>query len=162
MIRLCFVCLGNICRSPTAEGIMLAMVAERGLADQISIDSAGTGAWHVGEPADARSRACASRRGVDLPSVARQFEVADFARFDHVLAMDESNLADLLALAPDASSRSRVTLLRRFDPASPDDLEVPDPYPGGRRGFDDVFEICEAACRGLLDELIAKHDLRPR
>lgn len=162
MVRICFVCLGNICRSPTAEGIMLAMVAESGLTDQISIDSAGTGAWHVGEPADARSRACAAGRGVDLPSIARRFEPSDFARFDHVLAMDESNLADLLELAPDASSRSRVALLRRFDPASPGDLEVPDPYHGGRRGFDDVFEICEAACRGLLDHLITHHDLRRR
>lgn len=159
MIRICFVCLGNICRSPTAEGIMLALVAEAGLGEHIAIDSAGTGAWHVGERADARSREVAGRRGVELPSIARQFEHADFARFDYVIAMDAENAADLRALARDAATATRVHLLRRFDPESPPDAPVPDPYYGGDRGFDDVFDICHAACSGLLAHLIEAHGL---
>jgi len=160
MIRVCFVCLGNICRSPTAEGIMLALVEEAGLTGHIEIDSAGTGAWHVGERADARSREVASRRGVDLPSVARRFEAPDFARFDYVIAMDADNRADLHALAPDADARKRIHMLREFDPAGPGHAPVPDPYYGGPRGFDDVFDICQAACRGLLDHIVEHHGLR--
>jgi protein-tyrosine phosphatase len=162
MIRICFVCLGNICRSPTAEGIMLDLVAEAGLTEHIAIDSAGTGAWHVGERADARSREVADRRGVELPSIARRFERADFARFDYVIAMDAENAADLRALARDATTAARVHLLRRFDPESPPHAPVPDPYYGGDRGFDDVFDICHAACTGLLAHLIEAHGLTRR
>jgi protein-tyrosine phosphatase len=161
-IQLCFVCLGNICRSPTAEGIMHALVAESGLAQRIVVDSAGTSAWHVGEAADPRSRQCALERGVELPSRARQFVTKDFGRFDYVLAMDSENHGELAALAPDAGARTRVHLLRSFDPASPHGADVPDPYYGGERGFDDVFEICEAACRGLLLRVIEDHSLEPR
>jgi len=161
-IQLCFVCLGNICRSPTAEGIMHAIVGEAGLANRIAIDSAGTSAWHVGEAADSRSRQCASERGVALRSRARQFVAKDFARFDYVLAMDAENHDELVALAPDADARTRVHLLRGFDPGSPKGAAVPDPYYGGERGFDDVFEICEAACRGLLSRVIEDHSLKPR
>jgi len=159
MIRVCFVCLGNICRSPTAEGIMLALVAEAGLHDHIAIDSAGTGAWHVGELADARSRAAAAGRGVALPSVARRFEHTDFARFDYVIAMDAENAADLHAIAPDAAAAAKVHLLRGFDPDAPPDAPVPDPYYGGPRGFDDVFDICHSACSGLLAHLVERHGL---
>jgi protein-tyrosine phosphatase len=153
MIRLCFVCLGNICRSPTAEGIMLHLVAGAGLADRFSIESAGTSAYHVDEPPDPRSFATAKARGVHLPSRARQFVRADFARFDYVLAMDDQNRVNLQRLTPDLEAHAKVHLLRRFDPRTPGGGNVPDPYYGGAGGFDQVFDICEAACRGLLIEL---------
>jgi protein-tyrosine phosphatase len=153
MVRVCFVCLGNICRSPTAEGIMLHLIARAGLGHAISAESAGTAAYHVGERPDARSLAAARARGVELPSVARRFERADFARFDYVLAADLENLARLQALAPHQAARDKVHLLRSFDPASPAGAAVPDPYYGDGDGFERVFDICEAACRGLLEHL---------
>ena len=158
-IRLSFVCLGNICRSPTAEAVMRHLVRQAGLEDRIVLDSAGLGDWHVGEPRDERSRQVGARRGIPLEGEARQFQAADFARFDHVLAMDRQNLQGLLRMAPDAAARAKVALLRSFDPASPPDAEVPDPYYGGPAGFDRVFDICEAACRGLLDHLRRAHGL---
>lgn len=153
MIRLCFVCLGNICRSPTAEGIMLHLVRSEGLEHHFSIESAGTGAYHVGEPPDPRSFATAKARGVHLPSVARQFVHADFERFDLVLAMDEDNRKNLLRLSPDPGHQAKVKRLRSFDPRTPEGANVPDPYYGAGDGFETVFEICDAACRGLLAEL---------
>lgn len=159
MIRVCFVCLGNICRSPTAEGIMAALVDEAGLAHAIAVDSAGTGAYHVGEPPDARARATARARGVMLGGKAAHFTARDFARFDYVVAMDESNRADLLALARDDGQRAKVHLLRSFDPGSLPEAGVPDPYYGGPDGFDEVFDICLAGCRGLLARLRAGHGL---
>jgi protein-tyrosine phosphatase len=158
-VRLSFVCLGNICRSPTAEAVMRYLVAETGLGHRIVLDSAGLGSWHVGESRDARSRAVGDRRGIPLEGVARQFQARDFARFDYVLAMDRQNRDGLLKLAPDAGARVKVHLLREFDPLSPPDAEVPDPYYGGPKGFDDVFDICEAACRGLLARLRHTHAL---
>lgn len=151
MIRVCFVCLGNICRSPQAEGIFRELVVTASLTDRFHIDSAGTGGWHAGELPDARTRATSARRGVPLTHRARQFTVADFERFDHILAMDRRNLADLHALAPTDDARRKVRLLRDHDPAGSGD--VPDPYYGGHDGFDHVFDLCEAACRGLLAEL---------
>ncbi len=150
MIRVCFVCLGNICRSPTAEGIFLHLVKEAGLSDQFEIDSAGTGGYHVGEEADPRSFATARGRGVHLPSRARKFVASDFARFDYVLAMDVENQRHLLALAPDDAARTRVHLLRSFDADSPEGAGVPDPYYGNGDGFERVFDICHAACRSFL------------
>jgi protein-tyrosine phosphatase len=158
-VRLSFVCLGNICRSPTAEAVMRHLVREAGLEKKILLDSAGLGDWHVGEPRDSRSQTVGRRRGIPLEGVARQFRAADFARFDHVLAMDRQNRDGLLALAPDAAARAKVRLLRSFDPAAPPDAEVPDPYYGGPQGFDRVFDICEAACRGLLEHLRRTHHL---
>ncbi len=151
--RLCFVCLGNICRSPTAEAVMRHLVKQAGLDDRIEIESAGTGDWHVGEPRDRRSREVGERRGIPLAGRARQFVPSDFARFDHVLAMDGKNLADLLAMAPDEEARRKLRLLRSYDPASPRDADVPDPYYGGAAGFDHVFDVCQAACAGLLAEV---------
>jgi protein-tyrosine phosphatase len=150
MLRVCFVCLGNICRSPTAQGVMCHLVAEAGRSDAFEIDSAGTAAHHEGERPDRRSLATARARGVELPGRARQFRREDFARFDHVLAMDRENLRELLRLAPDDAARAKVALLRSFDPDSPPGAEVPDPYYGGTDGFTRVFEICVAACRGFL------------
>ncbi len=159
MIQICFVCLGNICRSPTAEGIMLHLVHEASLDSEISIDSAGTGAWHAGEKADARSRRVAQARGFELPSRARQFKEADFSRFDYVLALDASNKSNLEALATTQEAREKITLLRSWDTAHPGDYDVPDPYYGGERGFDDVFDLCERACTGLLNALVERHHL---
>ena len=158
-VAVSFVCTGNICRSPTAEAVMRHLVQEAGLDGAIEIDSAGTGAWHVGEARDERSRSVGQRRGMPLAGVARQFGRSDFARFDYVLALDRENLANLLRLAPDAHARAKLHLLREFDPASPPHSDVPDPYYGNIDGFERVFEICEAACRGLLDRLCRTHGL---
>jgi len=159
-MRILFVCLGNICRSPTAEGVMRAMIDRAGLTGAIEIDSAGTGAWHVGEPADDRARAAAARRGFELTSLARQVTRADFARFDYLVAMDEENLRALERLAPDKAARGKVRLLRSFDPSAPRGAAVPDPYYGGDDGFEEVLDICEAACRGLVDHIAREHGLR--
>jgi protein-tyrosine phosphatase len=153
MVRVCFVCLGNICRSPTAEAVMRHLVGEAGLTDEIEIDSAGTGDWHVGHARDRRSRAVGEARGIPLSGAGRQFVADDFDDFDQVLAMDRANRDELLKLARDRRDRAKVALLRSFDPAAPPDAEVPDPYYGGARGFDEVFDICERACRGLLATL---------
>jgi len=149
--RILFVCLGNICRSPTAEGVFRKLVTDAGLADRFQISSAGTGGWHIGELPDRRMRAAASKRGYRLESRARQVDRSDFESFDHIVAMDRSNHSDLLALCPH-EHRSKVVLLRDWD-EDPDDLDVPDPYYGGPEGFDLVIDIVERSCRRLLDEL---------
>jgi protein-tyrosine phosphatase len=157
-VRICFVCLGNICRSPTAEGVMAAKVHAAGLTGVVEVDSAGTGGWHRGEAADARARAEAARRGVTLTSRARQVHAGDFEYFDLLVAMDRANEADLFDLAPTAEARRRVRMLRSFAPdrdEHPVTLDVPDPYFGGETGFADVFDIIDAACTGLLAEIQA-------
>ena len=159
MIRICFVCLGNICRSPTAEGAMRELVAEADLCDHIEVDSAGTDPYHVGEPPDERSAATAQQRGIHLASVARQFSASDFGRFDYVIAMDRENQKSLRSRAPTSEAAASVTLLRRYDPGAGSDLDVPDPYYGGPRGFEDVFEICNRGCAGLLAMIRSQHDL---
>jgi protein-tyrosine phosphatase len=159
MVRLCFVCLGNICRSPTAEAVMRQLVKQAGLERQIAIESAGTGDWHLGEARDHRSRATGQARGMPLTGVARQFTGIDFERYDHVLAMDAANRKALLAMAPDAQARAKVSLLRAFDPAVTGDADVPDPYYGGPDGFENVFDICLAACAGLLAHLRRQHGI---
>lgn len=161
MIRVCFVCLGNICRSPTADGIMHHLVTRAGLQHAIEIDSSGTSAYHVGEAADSRARTVARRRGYELASRARKFIRDDFARFDYILAMDRSNLRDILDMARTDEERERVHLFRRFDPqvARGQKADVPDPYYGGPRGFDDVFDMCERTCAALLEHLRVTHDL---
>jgi protein-tyrosine phosphatase len=152
-MRILFVCMGNICRSPTAEGVMRRLLEDQGL--DIEVDSAGTGGWHAGEPPDERATLAARRRGVTLEGAARQVRPDDFRRFDLVIALDRSNLRELLARAPDEDAAERVRLLREFDPAARGDLDVPDPYYGGDRGFETVLDMVEAACRGLIDELRA-------
>jgi protein-tyrosine phosphatase len=157
-MRVLFVCLGNICRSPTAEGVMRRLLREAGLEDRITIDSAGTGGWHVGAAPDERAMAAARRRGITLEGAARAVSPADFDEWDLLVAMDRDNQRELLRRAPDAAAREKVKLLREYDPASVagGELEVPDPYYGGERGFEDVLDIVEAGCRGLLDELAAR------
>jgi protein-tyrosine phosphatase len=147
-MRICFVCLGNICRSPTAEGVMAGLVAAAGLGERIVLDSAGTSGWHAGELPDPRTLAAAARRGLTLTHRARAFTAEDLARFDLVVAMDRANLAAIERLA--GGPRPTLRLLRSYDPSSPPGAEVPDPYSGGPAGFDEVLDLCEAACRGLL------------
>lgn len=159
MIRVCFVCLGNICRSPTAEAVFRRFVADAQLADKFKIDSAGTGGYHVGEPADARARNAANRRGYELAGRARQFESQDFEQFDYILAMDQDNLRTLRRLAKSESARQTIRLLRSFDATAADGAEVPDPYYGGPQGFNTVIDICERACRGLLDHVAREQGL---
>jgi protein-tyrosine phosphatase len=149
-MKILFVCLGNICRSPTAEGVMRRLVVDAGLHDRIAIDSAGTGSWHVGESPDPRTREAATRRGLALDHRARQVTRADLDDFDLIVAMDRSNLAHLTRLAAATEHGGKLSLLRRFDPIAAAHAEVPDPYSGGARGFDDVLDICERACAGLL------------
>jgi protein-tyrosine phosphatase len=146
--------MGNICRSPTAEGVMRSLVREAGLEDEIEIDSAGTGGWHAGDPPDTRATEAARRRGITLEGAARQVRPDDFERYDLLLAADRENLRHLRALAPDDEARAKVRLLREFDPTSAGapDLDVPDPYYGGPDGFENVLDLVEAACRGLLEE----------
>jgi protein-tyrosine phosphatase len=157
-MRVLFVCLGNICRSPTAEGVMRRLVHDAGLDGEVEVASAGTGDWHVGSAPDPRATAAARRRGVALDGAARTVAAADFDRWDLLVAMDRDNRAELLRRAPDDAARARVRLLREFDPASvaAGELEVPDPYLGADGGFDEVLDIVEAGCRGLLAELGAR------
>lgn len=149
-----FVCLGNICRSPLAEGVLIHLAAEAGLSDRVTVDSAGTGAWHVGERPDPRSLDVAERHGVELPGRARRVTEEDFHRFDRIVAMDRSNLRDLEALRPDDAG-TVPELLRDHDP-DPEDGEVPDPYFGGDSGFDRVYEMVRRACEVLLDDLVGQ------
>ncbi len=152
--RVLFVCLGNICRSPTAEGVMRALVREAGLEESIEIDSAGTGSWHIGDAPDARATAAARERGIVLEGAARQVERGDFEAFDLIVAMDRQNLADLRRLAPDERAAEKVVLLRDLDPATADQqLDVPDPYHGGAHGFEHVFDLVHDACTALLERL---------
>jgi protein-tyrosine phosphatase len=149
--RILFVCLGNICRSPTAEGVMRALVREHGIED-VEVESAGMGDWHVGHPPDRRATEAAQRRGIALEGAARQVRVSDFDDFDLLIAMDRSNQRDLLALAPDEEAAAKVHLLREWEPGATD-LDVPDPYYGDGQGFEDVLDMVQASCRALLAEL---------
>jgi protein-tyrosine phosphatase len=180
MARILFVCLGNICRSPTAEGTMRALVHEAGLEDEIELDSAGTGGWHIGEPPDERAVEAAQARGIALEGQAREVTLEDFDDFDLLVAMDRSNLGELWRLAPSEQARSKVRLLREFDPANPrplaalsdnggskrsrggaprvnvkalKELDVPDPYYGAAGGFEEVLDLVQRACEGLLEEI---------
>ncbi len=147
-----FVCLGNICRSPTAEAVFRRQVADAGLAARVRIDSAGTGAWHLGKAPDARAQAAARQRGYDLSALrARRVHAGDFSDFDYLLAMDRENLAVLQRMQP-AGGRARLALALDFAPAAAL-REVPDPYYGGPEGFAQVLELLEAAGAGLLEEL---------
>jgi protein-tyrosine phosphatase len=156
-MRILFVCMGNICRSPTAEGVMRGLLRAQGLEEAVEVQSAGTGGWHAGSAPDERAVAVARSRDIVVEGEARQVTAEDFERFDLLLAMDRENERELLARAPDEQARAKVRLLREFDPASvaAGDLDVPDPYYGGPHGFDRVLDQVQAACRGLLDEVRA-------
>lgn len=152
--RILFVCLGNICRSPLAEGVFLHLVQSRGLQGRYLADSAGTGDWHCGNPPDSRATETAAKRGVHLPSICRQVRPEDFIAFDLILPMDRSNRDNLLAMCPDYF-RHKIRLMRDFDPMTRPETEpeVPDPYYGDERGFDRVFEMLHRSCDALLDHL---------
>jgi protein-tyrosine phosphatase len=145
-VRILFVCMGNICRSPTAEGVMRHLLAERGLAGEIDAESAGTGGWHAGNPPDARATATARARGITLDGAARQVTRSDFEDFDLLVAMDRDNLADLRAIAPPGTEHKLRMLIA-------DGRDVPDPYYGGPRGFEQVLDLVQTACEQLLDDL---------
>jgi protein-tyrosine phosphatase len=155
--RVLFVCLGNICRSPAAEGVFRHHLSQAGLSDRVLVDSAGTAGWHVGKPADPRMRAAAARRGLELTSRARQLELGDFSRFDHILTMDDDNLEAVQKLAARASAsglnqRAEVEPLMRYCRLHKV-REVPDPYYGGNQGFEHVLDLLDDACAGLLAAL---------
>lgn len=159
MLRLCFVCLGNICRSPIGEGVMRHLLEEAELSGQVEVDSAGTAGYHAGEPPDARARAAGRRFGIAVGGRARQFKSLDFGRFDYVLAMDRANFDDLGELAPDVAARKKLHLLRSFEVAPAAGASVPDPYYGDDEDFDDVVRICLVACARLLEKLRHEHGL---
>ncbi len=149
MVKVLFVCMGNICRSPTAHGVFRERICREGLEDRVFIDSAGTHAYHVGNPPDRRAQATAEARGIPLADLrARQVVPEDFERFDYILAMDEDNLAILQSQCPPEHAH-KVRLFLEFAPGRPE-REVPDPYYGGAQGFEHVFDLVEDAAEGLL------------
>jgi len=151
-VRILFVCLGNICRSPMAEGLFRRELERRGLDHLVQVDSAGTGPWHVGEPPDARAQRAIARRGVDISSLrGRQVKHADLNAFDLILAMDGENLSDLLAMANDEQA-GRIRLFLEFAPQA-GTREVPDPYYGGEEGFEHVLDLLQQAASGLADHV---------
>lgn len=155
MVNVLFVCAGNICRSPIAQGILEEVIRAEGLETEISVDSAGTGAWHVGELPDARGRESAKRRGYDLDSQrARRLAPENCEKFDYILAMDEENYRTASALC--RRSDAEVRLLLDYAPDSPV-REVPDPYYSGPEGFDRVLDLVEPAVKGLLDDIRERH-----
>jgi protein-tyrosine phosphatase len=152
MKKILFVCLGNICRSPTAHGVLLKKAELAGLKDQIEVDSCGTGSWHIGQPPDERTVEAAEARGYDLSELrARRLNASDYKNFDYILAMDTRNLADVIKNAPSDYS-GKIKLFLDYAPHF-NMTEVPDPYYGGQDGFERVLELIEAACDGLLDEI---------
>ena len=156
-VKILFVCLGNICRSPAAEGVFLHLLNERGLNDRFVVDSAGTGSWHVGNPADRRMQAAAKRRGIHLPSRARQIDLNDLEEFDLVLTMDDDNFGDVSRLAREAGERATAQIRPMLSYGERySESEVPDPYYGGDAGFDHVLDLLEDACAAMLDELSAE------
>lgn len=150
--KLVFVCLGNICRSPTAEGLFIHKVNQKGLDNYFYIDSAGTAAYHVGESANSKSQATANKHGVHLPSKARKFEYADLEEFDLILAMDSENLSNIRELDRKNKFTEKIKMMREFDP-EPGNGEVPDPYYGGQEGFENVFRVLDRSTEALLEEL---------
>ena len=152
-IRVCFVCLGNIVRSPLAEHLFLHKARQKGLADQVEAASAGTSSWHVGEAPDARMRQVAARHGLVYDGRARQFKPSDFERYDWIVAMDADNRKHLVSLARNQADREKIRLLREFDPSGGPKAAVPDPYYGGIDGFEEVYRIVERSVEGLLETL---------
>lgn len=149
--RILFVCLGNIVRSPLAENMFRHLVTQEGRGDAFEMASAGTGGWHVGQSPDSRMRQVAAHRGLVYDGSAQQFSPRDFDRYDWIIVMDRENQADVLAQAQSQAHREKVHLMREFDPQAGRQMDVPDPYYGGLRGFEEVYDIIERACEGLLE-----------
>lgn len=155
-VKVLFVCMGNICRSPTAHGVFRHMLEQEGLAERIEVDSAGTHAYHIGKPPDSRAQSTALQRGIHLDDLrARQAEPTDFHQFDYILAMDQDNYHGLSRICPDGM-HDRIHLLMDFAPSARS-REVPDPYYGGADGFERVFDMVEEAANGLLTEIRQRH-----
>jgi protein-tyrosine phosphatase len=157
--RVLFVCMGNICRSPMAESVFRAKIDSAGLGDRVDVDSAGTGGWHLGEPADPRAAAVLGRRGYVSTHAARKMRSVWLDQRDLVVVMDAENLADLTRLMPDPSYASKLRLLRSFDPGAREPLDLPDPYYGAVRDFESVLDMVETATDGLLDHVRGELDL---
>jgi len=157
--KLLFVCLGNICRSPVAEGVFRHLLEKKSLSNQILVDSAGTGNWHAGEAPDLRTQQNLLSHGIDISSLkARQLQLEDFTKYDLILVMDKSNLEDVVKLAKNDFQKSKVHLLRNFDP-EPESREVPDPYYGGKQGFENVYQIVKRSCEKLIERIAAREEL---
>ncbi len=148
-----FVCLGNICRSPLAEGVFKHLLEAEGLSNRFIVDSAGTGGWHVGEPPDSRAAYVAESHGITLDSHARQVQSEDTNRFDILVAMDHENLRNLERMASEEEGSAEIHLLREWDPEKSEGDEVPDPYYGGPTGFENVYRMIHRSCEGLLEHL---------
>ena len=160
-IRVMFVCLGNICRSPLAEHVFRDVVRQAGLEDRFEVASSGTGDWHVGEPADQRMRSTAEAQGLSLKGHrGQQFAADHLEDYDHVFVMDKENLNDVLFFDEEDLHSGKVRLFREFDP-EPGDYQVPDPYYGGDEGFRNVYDIVERTSRKLLERFVAEYDLMP-
>ncbi|MGD8822406.1 MAG: low molecular weight protein-tyrosine-phosphatase [Anaerolineales bacterium] len=151
--RILFVCLGNIVRSPLAENLFRYLARQKGLDSSYEVDSAGTSAYHVGEPPDVRMRRTAAGFGLDYDGTARQFQTRDFDRFDLIVAMDLNNRDNLLTMARNQDDQIKIRLMREFDPESAPEAEVPDPYYGGLDGFEKTYAILERSVRGLLEAI---------
>jgi protein-tyrosine-phosphatase len=152
--KILLVCLGNICRSPMAEGVLAQLVKERGLIQSIELDSAGTGAYHIGSDPDVRAQEVCLSNGITLQHKARQVKRADFDAFDYILAMDQNNYEALKKIAP----HDRLFLMRSFDATAQGDLNVPDPYYGGVEDFHEVYEMLYRAANGLLDHITEQQE----
>lgn len=151
--RLCFVCLGNIVRSPLAEHMFLHLAKKAGVSDKYEVDSAGTGSWHIGESPDGRMRRVAAAHGLVYDGRSRQIRPSDFDHFDLFLVMDGENYADMMALALTPEQQRKIRMMREFDPQGDDRSAVPDPYYGSIQGFEEVYQIVERSVRGLLNVL---------
>ncbi len=158
-IRVCFVCSGNICRSPTAEGVFKKLVADAGLAHAFHVESFGIGSWHVGERPDPRTVRAAEKHGYRLESRAQHWKAHFFDRFDYVVAMDQTHVASLVRLATSDAMKAKISLARDHVSGGPRELDVPDPYYDELEVFDEVVEICREACEALLAGLREKHAL---
>ena len=155
-VKVLFICLGNICRSPTAHAVFRDMVKYKGLSEEILIDSAGTASWHKGKPADSRSIQVAQNRGIEMMDLrSRPVDMGDLIEFDYILAMDEANYSDLMEMAL-PEHYDKIKMFLEFAPEYPE-KEVPDPYYGGAQGFDHVFNLVTAASNGLLEDIKQRH-----
>lgn len=152
--KVLFVCMGNICRSPSAEAVFTGLVKKNGVSHQFEIDSAGTTAYHVGQPADRRMQSHAIKRGLNLASISRKFYAdTDFDRFDYIIGMDDENIFDLKKMARNETDLNKISKMTAYSKEMKYD-EVPDPYYGGGAGFELVLDLLEDACEGLLDEIL--------